>query len=114
MNEKLESDLLSKHYIGASGCDGSILGFLSSRENIFKYSSARNLDFLAIYKILLKVTANPSKENLNKLNEYIEQIELVYQKAIKDIDEAELCMNTIKNVFLKIDSTIKETEKTKE
>ena len=102
-----ETNPILRHVIGASGCDGSILGFITSRQTAFKYSTGREpINFTPVYKNITSLAVaniDPGVAKVIKeLHAQIEQLEYVSKKASEALAEAELCMTTLKNALDKI------------
>lgn len=108
-----KSNPITNHHIGATGCDGSIAGFLTSRHTVFKYHACRHpANFTAVYKNLAALaigSTEPANASLLKeLKNHIEQLEVLNAKASEGIAEAERCMETMLNATIKITAQVDE------
>lgn len=108
----MNSNPIRNHCVGATGCDGTLLGFVKSRHIFFKYHSGRGGDFTEIYKLLSTaalICENPeARTALIGLKTLIDQLASVQKHAKAGLDEAELCMNTLTDALTKIDQQIEE------
>lgn len=108
----MTSNPLRNHVIGATGCDGSLLGFIKSRHILFKHHTGRGGNFLEIYKLLSSVALACDKPEaraeLSRLKVLIDDLAHVQKRAKEGLDEAELCMSTLTDALTKIDGQVEE------
>jgi len=111
----LKTNPITEHRIGASGCDGTVIGFLKSRQTQFKYSGAREVDYSSItdaYEHLstlaIETNSEQSKTALKELKEFIKVARQKLEGASKAVQEAELSMTTMIEVVEKVSERIDE------
>lgn len=105
---------LKTHEIGASGCDGTLKGFINSRKTMFEHHPCRDFphqDFAQAYERLavLALCDSPhDKKALQGLREFIGLMQHKIECANKGMGEAALTMNTLGHVFDKCSASIDE------
>lgn len=110
-----KSNPLKTHFIGAQGCDGTIKGFISSKQTYFKYCDSRHVDqeeFAKAYKSIAQIAINDDrdkiKEALQFLEGFLDDVHYKLTKAASATEEGEKCMETLSFVVEKVTNQVDE------
>lgn len=99
---------IKEHYISATGCDGTILGFIAAKRDNFKYWSGVKSDDAQYYKALLDLVVDPSPKNSQIIKLSIEKLISERNQALGMIDEARKCMDTLHASISKCEAQVEE------
>ena len=100
---------ITSHGIGASGCDGSVLGFIKSRESRLKYSELLNANFEGIFEKLTSISiVCPNNSDFKALVDEIKSLRNAVKSGQNDITEAVKTLETLNSAITCISGLIDE------